>query len=162
MRRLVGYGSMLAESLVGVMAMIAAATLDPGVYFAMNVGAGDARSDLRKRRAGDRAVGLHDRPAAARCARRADGRGDAAVTHGRRAEPRGRNGRHPRQRVQRARAGALVSLRDHVRGGLHPHDDRCRHEGRALHAAGAARSRLGAARHGRPGIRASCSRRSSS
>ena len=36
--RLVGYGSMLAESLVGVMAMIAAATLDPGVYFAMNVG----------------------------------------------------------------------------------------------------------------------------
>ena len=37
--RVVGYGSMLTESLVGVMAMIAAATLDPGVYFAMNVGA---------------------------------------------------------------------------------------------------------------------------
>jgi carbon starvation protein len=37
--RLVGYGGMLAESLVGVMAMVAAATLDPGVYFAMNVGA---------------------------------------------------------------------------------------------------------------------------
>jgi carbon starvation protein len=36
--RLVGYGAMLTESLVGVMAMIAAATLDPGVYFAMNVG----------------------------------------------------------------------------------------------------------------------------
>jgi carbon starvation protein len=36
--RLVGYGSMLTESLVGVMAMVAAATLDPGVYFAMNVG----------------------------------------------------------------------------------------------------------------------------
>jgi carbon starvation protein len=36
--RLVGYGSMLTESLVGVMAMISAATLDPGVYFAMNVG----------------------------------------------------------------------------------------------------------------------------
>src|SRR6186997_2809214 len=36
--RLVGYGSMLAESLVGVMAMVAAATLEPGVYFAMNVG----------------------------------------------------------------------------------------------------------------------------
>ena len=29
---------MLTESLVGVMAMIAAATLEPGVYFAMNVG----------------------------------------------------------------------------------------------------------------------------
>ena len=36
--RLIGYGSMLMESLVGLMAMIAAATLDPGVYFAMNVG----------------------------------------------------------------------------------------------------------------------------
>jgi carbon starvation protein len=36
--RFVGYGSMLTESLVGVMAMVAAATLDPGVYFAMNVG----------------------------------------------------------------------------------------------------------------------------
>ena len=36
--RLIGYGGMLMESLVGLMAMIAAATLDPGVYFAMNVG----------------------------------------------------------------------------------------------------------------------------
>jgi carbon starvation protein len=36
--RLIGYGSMLTESLVGLMAMFAAATLDPGVYFAMNVG----------------------------------------------------------------------------------------------------------------------------
>ena len=36
--RIIGYGAMLTESLVGVMAMVAAATLDPGVYFAMNVG----------------------------------------------------------------------------------------------------------------------------
>ncbi len=43
--RVVGYGSMLAESMVGVMAMIAAATLDPGVYFAMNVGAGTLGRD---------------------------------------------------------------------------------------------------------------------
>jgi carbon starvation protein len=35
---LVGYGAMLAESFVGLMAMVAVATLDPGVYFAMNVG----------------------------------------------------------------------------------------------------------------------------
>jgi carbon starvation protein len=35
--RLIGYGSMLTESLVGLMALVAAATLDPGVYFAMNV-----------------------------------------------------------------------------------------------------------------------------
>ena len=35
--RLIGYGGMLMESFVGLMAIIAAATLDPGVYFAMNV-----------------------------------------------------------------------------------------------------------------------------
>jgi len=34
--RLIGYGGMVMESFVGVMAMIAACTLDPGVYFAMN------------------------------------------------------------------------------------------------------------------------------
>src|ERR687897_728509 len=34
--RFIGYGAMLMESFVAVMAMIAATTLDPGVYFAMN------------------------------------------------------------------------------------------------------------------------------
>jgi len=34
--RLIGYGGMLMESFVALMAMVAAATLDPGVYFAMN------------------------------------------------------------------------------------------------------------------------------
>lgn len=39
--RPIGYGAMLLESLVAMMAMIAACTLDPGVYLAMNVkGAG--------------------------------------------------------------------------------------------------------------------------
>ena len=39
--RSVGYGAMLLESLVAIMAMIAACTLDPGVYLSMNVkGAG--------------------------------------------------------------------------------------------------------------------------
>jgi carbon starvation protein len=35
--RVVGYGSMLVESFVGVMALVAAVTLAPGIYLAMNV-----------------------------------------------------------------------------------------------------------------------------
>ena len=38
--RLVGYGAMALESFVAIMALIAATLLDPGVYFAINAGAG--------------------------------------------------------------------------------------------------------------------------
>jgi carbon starvation protein len=38
--RMVGYGAMIAESFVGIMAMIAACTLQPGAYFAVNSGPG--------------------------------------------------------------------------------------------------------------------------
>jgi carbon starvation protein len=34
--RLIGYGAMLMESFVAMMALIAASTIDPGIYFAMN------------------------------------------------------------------------------------------------------------------------------
>jgi carbon starvation protein len=38
--RMIGYGSMILESLVAVIALIAATLLDPGVYFAINVAGG--------------------------------------------------------------------------------------------------------------------------
>ena len=38
--RMVGYGAMMAESFVGIMAMIAACTLTPGTYLSVNSGAG--------------------------------------------------------------------------------------------------------------------------
>ncbi|MFH8593529.1 carbon starvation CstA family protein [Streptomyces rimosus] len=38
--RMIGYGSMLMESFVAVMALVAASIIDPGLYFAMNAPAG--------------------------------------------------------------------------------------------------------------------------
>ena len=99
--RLVGYGSMLAESLVGVMAMIAAATLDPGVYFAMNVGAGTLGPDAAAAATTIAGWGFTVSPGAAERAGEADGRVHAAVTHRRRAQPGRRHGVDPGRRVHR-------------------------------------------------------------
>jgi carbon starvation protein len=44
---LVGYGSMAFESFVGVLALVAACVLDPGVYFAINSAAGVVGADAQ-------------------------------------------------------------------------------------------------------------------
>ena len=45
--RPIGYGAMCLESLVAIMALIAACTLDPGVYLGMNVSSVGADSSAR-------------------------------------------------------------------------------------------------------------------
>jgi carbon starvation protein len=46
--RFIGYGAMLMESFVGIMALLAAAVMDPGVYFAINAPPALIGSDLQQ------------------------------------------------------------------------------------------------------------------
>jgi len=54
--RLIGYGAMLCESFVAVMALVAACALDPGLYFAMNSPAGVVGATAQS--AADAVVGM--------------------------------------------------------------------------------------------------------
>ena len=84
--RLIGYGAMLMESFVAVMAIIAASILDPGLYYAMNAPAGLLGDTVQSRVAGGQRPRLHDHARRA-AGRRRRGRGeDAGRPHRRRAD----------------------------------------------------------------------------
>ena len=124
--RPVGYGAMCLESLVAIMALIAACTLDPGIYFGMNVAStglirrpgplwSQAPARCRVGPGGERA---RDEPPGG------DGeREDAVRPRGRRGDAGGRAWRNIfSRRDQGPLAGPVVSLRHHVRGAVYPDD----------------------------------------
>ena len=138
--RFIGYGAMLMESFVAIMALTSASVIDPGLYFGMNSAAGHCRRHRPERGRDDLHLGLR------RHARHADGgcercrREDTAGPRRRSTDACGRHGAYPVQRVGRqGDDGVLVPFRHPVRGTVHPDRRGCRHARRPLHAAGSPR-----------------------
>ena len=115
--RPIGYGAMCLESLVAIMALIAACTLDPGVYQSMNV-KGDAVATAAK-------VTAHCFPLTVdqhETSWRSKSGKNLVRTYWRRSNTGGGNGANFLQGTQRSLVGSLVSLRDYVRSAVHPDD----------------------------------------
>ncbi len=135
----VGYGSMLLEGFVAIMAMIAACSLQPGVLLCGQLAARRSGCDARSRGRDDLGLGLsgHHRGyelIGGRCWRT-----NAVLSHRRRAVARAGHGAHLFHTGGGARIPRLlVSLRDHVRGAVHSDHHRRRHSRGPLHAAGSA------------------------
>ncbi len=121
--RPIGYGAMLMEGVVGIVALVAASALFPGDYFAINVapekfaqlGIPEVNLAMLSQQVGENVEG------------RPGGAVSLAV---------GMAQIFSALPGMRGLMSVLVPLRDHVRGALHPHDDRRRHAGGALHSAG--------------------------
>ena len=142
----VGYGSMLLESFVAIMAMIAACVLQPGVYFAVNSPAGVVGATPAAAVATISGWGFP--VTAADMAALARDVGEQTLFYRTGGAPSLALGHGAHLRAQRRRRGGdrlLVSLRHHVRGAVHPHHHRRRHARGPLHAAGPAGPRLRAA-----------------
>ena len=112
---MVGYGAMMAESLVAIMATVAACVLQPGIYFAINSPAGvvgqTAEAAAATISSWDFTVTAADMQAFAQ----AVGEQTHLQPHRWRAGIRRRHGAHFFQFARRARThGALVPLRHHV------------------------------------------------
>ncbi len=118
--RLIGYGAMLMESFVAVMALISACVLNPSIYFTMNSPGAVVGATAESAAAAVTQMGF---PAsAAEIRHTADQIGEAShhLASRRRADARGRHGPHLLLGDRGASDGVLVSLRHPVRGAVHP------------------------------------------
>ena len=142
---MIGYGAMLMESLVAIAGADRRVRADARASTSRSTRR-PARSARRSRAAAVaiRSWGFVVDPGRARRARRAR----SARTRCCRAPAARRVSRSAWRTSSRTcsagrRDGALVPLRHHVRGAVHPHDARRRHARRPLHAAGPAASTSG-------------------
>ena len=148
--RLIGFGGMLAESFVAVMALTAACVLDPGIYFAMNAPAAVIGTTAANAAQVISDWGFTITPEMITQTAERHRRDQHPVARRRRADAGGRHGADPRPGPGRqVDGGVLVPLRDPVRGAVHPDRGRRRHARRALHDPGHARPRVQAARQHR-------------
>jgi hypothetical protein len=144
--RFIGYGAMLMESFVAVMAIIAASIIDPGLYYAMNAPAAVVGDTVQSASQAVNGLGFAITPGALPAAARAVDEQTLIARTGGAPTLADRHVADLLRRTGNGPAGLLVPLRDHVRGPVHPHHGGRGHAGRALHAAGHARQRLQAVR----------------
>ena len=135
--RPIGYGAMLVEGVVGIMALIAATAMPPGDYFAINVAPAAYEQLTFQGEQLQHNLG----PIEAAVGEKVEGRTGGAVSLA-----------VGMAMIFSALPGMsgllvlLVPLRDHVRGALHPDHHRLRDTGRALPDTGSARQGLRAVR----------------
>jgi carbon starvation protein CstA len=129
--RYIGYGGMLMESFVAIMAMVAASVIEPGIYFAMNSPAALVGSDVQSVAATVSSWGFMITPEQLEATARDIGEHSILA----------RAGGAPTLAVGIAQIlhhGLLVPLRDPLRSAVHPHRGGRRYPCRAFHAAGSA------------------------
>ena len=131
--RLIGYGGMLMESFVAIMALVAALSHRPWHLLRHELlGRGDRRDtgDRRRVRQRPRADRGQPDPGDAHLDGSGGRRGVDHLPDRRRPHPRPRSGAHHAAADRRRAHLVLVPLRDHVRGTVHPHRRRRGNPGR--------------------------------
>lgn len=124
---MIGYGAMLMESFVAVMALIAASIIDPGLYYAINAPAGLFGGTVQSASAAVNNLGFAIAPESLTAA--AAGVQESTLV--------ARTGGAPTLALGMSQifsavfgggvAGVLLPLGDHVRSPAHPDHGGCRH-----------------------------------